>query len=69
MLQKAAQPFRVHCMHWDAAVVLEGALGKGSSMKLLDLQTDATHEQGSALLRGGFAHYVSVLPVNGASLL
>lgn len=34
--REAAQPFRVHCMRWEAVVVLEGALGKGSSMKVLD---------------------------------
>lgn len=39
---------------------LHEAVGQGCG-----LQTDATHEQGSALRRSGFSHYVSVLPVNG----
>lgn len=64
---------RVRCVRWEAAVVLEGALGQGSCMEPLGqgcgLQTVATHKQGSTLPRGGFAHYVSVLPVNGGSLL
>jgi len=35
VLQKAAEPFGVRYMRWDAVVVLAGAWGKGSSVKLL----------------------------------
>lgn len=67
MLQKVAQPFRAH-LH--AVAVLEGALGKGSSVKLLDravVYRQMPRVNTHPLLRGGFAHCVPVLPVNGES--
>lgn len=39
----AAQAFGMRCAHWDAVIVLEGALGTGSSVKLLDRAVGYRH--------------------------
>lgn len=62
MLQKAAQPFRVLC---DA---VSGGAARCFEKGQLH-EADAMHGQGSALLTGRFAHYTSVLRLNGEPLL